>query len=105
MTLRNLLPIVLLAGVISSGCYHPRSIDSYNSTFRQSPNPPGKGDPYGYGGIADGSGGTQTRTSYATDSESSDPLARTNSGAAGRIEEPRLRTTPSPSPTPPTPTR
>jgi hypothetical protein len=78
-----------LAAMSLVGC-RVKSVESFESAVKQSPNSPGGGDPYTYGGMAEGTGGLSTKTSYPTDNKSDDPLAVTASGKAGRIDQPRL---------------
>ncbi len=84
------LLVLPLIAICLSGCYLPRSIDSYNSTFRPGPPEPNRADPYSFGGIADGSGGTMTRTSYSTDSKSPDPRSATETGRSAMFDQPRI---------------
>jgi hypothetical protein len=91
--MKDLKPLLLaLMALPMVGCiYRPRSWDSYHSTFQANPPEPNKADPYTFGGIAEGSGGTLTRTSYATDSKSPDPRSATESGrAAISLDQPRV---------------
>jgi hypothetical protein len=81
--------VVGMCAVALTGC-RVKSLESFQSAVTESPATPGKGDPYAYGGIAEGSGGLQPRSSYASDDRSSDPLGRTETGKAGRLEVPRV---------------
>lgn len=78
--------LLALAAFAAVGCYSPRSIDAYNSTFKDQPAMPNQGDPYSYGGIAGANGGTKARTSYATDGKSYDAREATKSGRAAIVE-------------------
>jgi len=82
-----LLPFALLAGCVP----HFKDVDSYNTMFRKT-EPPGNGDPFTYGGIAEGSGGTIDRTSYATDNQTPDPRDATGTGKLGEIARDRTQT-------------
>jgi hypothetical protein len=85
------LLILALLALPLTGCYYmPRSLDSYHSTFRPVAPEPNRADPYSFGGISEGSGGTQTRTSYATDSKSTDPRSATETGKKAMFDDDRV---------------
>lgn len=78
--------LLALAALSLAGCYSPRSIDSYNSTFKDQPPAPNQGDPYSFGGIAGANGGQKARTSYATDGKTYDAREATKTGRAAIVE-------------------
>lgn len=85
------LPILLVC-VAAVGCMpHFKSSDSYNAMFRE-PVPAQETDPYTFGGIAEGSGGTIARQTYPTDTQGPDPRAVSATGDAGYTGENRTRT-------------
>jgi len=71
---KKLLPLLAIAAVGCTGFDPTRSLalDSYNATHRPNPQPTWGGDPYAFGGIADGSGGIKPRTAMATSSDGYD---------------------------------
>ncbi|HVT13206.1 MAG TPA: hypothetical protein VHE55_13155 [Fimbriimonadaceae bacterium] len=87
------ITILALACVGMAGCMpHFKELDSYNTNFRNDEiqSMPGKGDPYTFGGIAEGSGGTYARQSYATDNPTMD--ARDDTASLGEIAKNRTST-------------
>ena len=88
--MKRLLILLACAGI--TGCMpHFKEADSYGTLFRNDEvTPPGKGDPYTFGGIAEGSGGTRARQSYATDNDSADP--RDDTARIGEIANERGET-------------
>jgi hypothetical protein len=90
--MKDLKPLLLaLLALPLVGCiYKPRSWDSYHSTFYPNPQEPNRADPYTFGGIAEGSGGTITRTSYATDTKSPDPRSHTVTGKSAMFDDERV---------------
>jgi hypothetical protein len=84
------LLVVAAVGTALAGC-RIKSVESFESAVNPSPPSPGKGDPYTYGGVAEGTGGLSTKTSYATDTNTPDPLSATETGKAGRIDQPRVQ--------------
>lgn len=86
-TLLKILP--LAAALLMVGCYHPKSLESQRSAMEKTDPPSGVGDPGSFGGMADGTGGTQTSTTYATSSKPvTDPMATTADGKAARFAHP-----------------
>ena len=89
-----------LACLTLVGCMpHFKETDSYGTNFEDSySNPesmkpmPNAGDPYTFGGIAEGSGGQMARQSYATDSDSPDFRDATATGVMGEIAKDRTTT-------------
>ena len=86
--------LALLACVCLTGCMpHFKDMDSYNTLFRNDEvTPSGKGDPYTFGGIAEGSGGAMARQSYATDNHPPDFRDATANGRLGEIARDRTPT-------------
>jgi hypothetical protein len=85
------LPILLMC-LIAAGCMpHFKSNDSYNTMFRE-PEPAQYADPYTFGGIGEGSGGTIARQTYPTDTVTPDPRDVTAEGKIGYSGEKRMRT-------------
>jgi hypothetical protein len=87
--------LVLLAVIGLAGCTPPhfKDMDSYNAMFREGEAPPtGKGDPYTFGGIGEGSGGLMPRQTYADDSKTTDFRDATETGKLGQIDKDRTPT-------------
>src|SRR4051812_33056935 len=87
--------ILILAGCLCmAGCVpHFKDMDSYNIMFRDADEKPhGTGDPYTFGGIAEGSGGLIARQSHATDDKAPDPRDDTPVGKMGEIDKDRTPT-------------
>jgi hypothetical protein len=87
--------LVLLAVVGLAGCTPPhfKEMDSYGSLFRHGEaEPTGKGDPYTFGGIGEGSGGLMPRQTYADDSKTADFRDATETGKLGQIDKERTPT-------------
>ena len=92
--------LILLGCVGLAGCVpHFKEMDSYHTAFRDTyTHPesmsavPDKGDPYTFGGIAEGSGGTMARQSYATDNQSADFRDANATGKLGEISKDRTQT-------------
>lgn len=85
--------ILILAGCLCmAGCMpHFKDMDSYHIMFRDKDEKPnGKGDPYTFGGIGEGSGGLMPRQTYATDSKEVD--ARDDTTSLGEIDKDRTST-------------
>lgn len=68
--MKTLLQFVFLTLALSAvcGCIpRSRTLESFQAATTVNPNPmPGKGDKGSFGGTADGSGGRNSSTSYAT---------------------------------------
>lgn len=89
---KRLLILCACAGL--AGCLpHFKEADSYGTMFRgdEVKQMPEKGDPYTFGGIAEGSGGTMARQSYATDSKAADFRDATSTGKMGEIAKERMQ--------------
>jgi hypothetical protein len=92
--------LILLGCVCLGGCVpHFKEMDSYHTSFHDTYShpdsvtpPPEKGDPYAFGGIAEGSGGTMARQSYATDNDTPDFRDATGTGTMGEISKDRTHT-------------
>ena len=88
--------LLVLAGLAClAGCTPPhfKDVDSYGAMFREGEAPPtGKGDPYTFGGIGEGSGGLMPRQTYADDSQTSDFRDATETGKMGQIDKDRTET-------------
>jgi hypothetical protein len=93
--------LILVCCLGMAGCTPPhfKDLDSYHTEFRdsytypESVNPmPQKGDPYTFGGVGEGSGGTMARQSFATDTTSPDFRDATDTGKLGEIAKDRTQT-------------
>lgn len=94
--MENAKKILILAScLLMAGCIpHFKEADSYGDLFRNDEikQMPQTGDPYTYGGIAEGSGGTMARQTYATDNPSADFRDATETGRLGKIDSQRTTT-------------
>src|SRR5690348_2638646 len=92
--IKRLLFLATCATVMAGCVPHFKDLDSYNTMFRNDEvTGPGKGDPYAFGGIAEGSGGQMARQSYATDNSAPDIRDATDDGKLGEISRDRTHTT------------
>ena len=74
---------ILLVCVAAAGCMpHFKSGDSYGAMFRE-PTPAQESDPYTFGGIGEGSGGTIARQTYPSDTKGPDPRDVSATGDMG----------------------
>jgi len=99
--MKRIRNLTLAIGCLSlAGCMpHFKEVDSYNTNFADSfSNPagikdmPNTGDPYTFGGVAEGSGGQNARQSYATDNDAHDFRDATATGVMGEISKDRTPT-------------
>jgi hypothetical protein len=102
--MKRLLLLTACVSVLAGCVPHFKEMDSYNTQFQDtysqedSVKPlPNTGDPYSFGGIAEGSGGLMARQSYATDNQAPDFRDATETGKMGEIANDR---TPTPDPRP-----